>query len=164
MKSVWSSEVSDKICHAISDFCSVISGATLLFQGKKHFIFKKCFSDSHRLYDWLPRIVFLPSSSHPVCNECSLISDLRKLAKSEFDAHYAEGRKRSHMLYIRRKYLLYCYRRDLPIRYPQDYLHLSLDDMDQKKLHSPFTRVTTKETSNMLRLSNHLSQDPSYWY
>ena len=126
-------------------------------QREFYFIFKKCFSDSHRLYDWLPRIVFLPSSSHPVCNECSLISDLRKLAKSEFDAHYAEGRKRSHMLYIRRKYLLYCYRRDLPIRYPQDYLHLSLDDMDQKKLHSPFTRVTTKETSNMLRLSNHLT-------
>ena len=126
-------------------------------QREFYLIFQKCFSDSHRLYDWLPRIVFLPSSSHPVCNECSLISDLRKLAKSEFEAHYAEGRKRTHMLYIRRKYLLYCYRRDLPIRYPQDYLHLSLDDMDQKKLHSPFTRVTTKDTSNMLRLSNHLT-------
>ena len=29
--------------------------------------------------------------------------------------------------------------------------------MDQKKLHSPFTRVITKDTSNMLRLSNHLT-------
>ena len=122
-----------------------------------YLIFQKCFSQPHRMYDWLPRVVFLPSSSHPVCNECALISDLRKQAKSEAETIYAEGRKRNHMLFIRRKYLLYCYRRELPIRYPCDYLHISMDDMDQKKLHSPFTRVTTKETSNMLRLSNHLT-------
>ena len=122
-----------------------------------YLIFQKVFGQPKRLYDWLPRITFMPDSSHPVCNECALISDLRKLAKTESERHYAEGRKRNHLLYIRRKYLLYCYRRELALRYPSDYLHLSLDDMDQKKLHSPFTKVNTKETSNMLRLNNHLT-------
>ena len=122
-----------------------------------YLIFEQAFGRVNRLYDWLPRIVFQSPSTHPVCNECDLISHLRKKAKTEAEANYAETRKRMHMLYVRRKYLLFCYRCELPIRYPEGYLSCVIDDMDQAKLESPFPRTNTKETSGLLKLNNHLT-------
>ena len=138
-------------------YCEKVAKDNQVGSREFYLIFDQVFGRPKRLYDWLPRITFLSPSSHPVCNECCLISDLRKKAKSESEAQYAEGRKRSHMLYIRRKYLLYCYRCELPVRYPDDYLSLAIDDMDQQKIWSPFTRINTKDTSGLLRLNNHLT-------
>ena len=137
-------------------YCEKVAKENQIGCREFYLVFNKVFAQSKRLYDWLPRITFQSPSSHPVCNECCLINDLRRKSKTESEAHYAEGRKRNHMLYIRRKYLLYCYRSELTVRYPQDYLSLAIDDMDQKKIWSPFTRINTKDTSGILRLNNHL--------
>jgi hypothetical protein len=127
--------------------------------GEREFylIFNMYFGDSSRLIDSLPRIVFQPYHTHPVCNICCRINDLRKRVKHEADAKYAETRKRMHMLEIRRKYLKFTNRRELPLRYPEDYLHIGLDDMDQAKLQSPYFCQKTKELSNLLKLKNHLT-------
>ena len=138
-------------------YCEKVAQDNQVGSREFYLIFDKTFGRSKRLYDWLPRITFLSPSSHPVCNECCLISDLRKKATTESEAQYAEGRKRIHMLYIRRKYLLYCYRCELPVRYPDDYLSLAIDDMDQQKIWSPYTRTNTKDISGLLRLNNHLT-------
>ena len=97
--------------------------------GEREFysIFKTYFGDPHRLIQSLPRVVFQSFHTHPVCNLCSRINDLRKKVKSESDAKYVETRKRMHMLEIRRKYLRFTNRRDLPLRYPSDYLHIGID-------------------------------------
>ena len=127
--------------------------------GEREFysIFNEYFGDSNRLIEALPRIVFQSFHTHPVCSVCSRINDLRKSVKNESDAKYAETRKRMHMLSIRRKYLQFTYRRELPLRYPDDYLHIGLDDMDQAKLQSPYYCQKTKELSNLLKLKNHLT-------
>ena len=76
-------------------------------------------------------------------------------AKSESDRIYAEKRKRAHMLDIRKKCMQGCERKELSIRFPEDYLHLSFDDIDQSKIKSPYNLQNTKECSGMLRLNNH---------
>ena len=120
-------------------------------------IFKTYFGDTSRPISSLPRIVFQPYHTHPVCVLCSRISDLRKTAKSESEAKYAESRKRAHMMEIRQKYIKFSGRRELGIRYSSDYLHLGIDDMDQSKLQSPYFCQNTKDLSNLLKLSNHLT-------
>ena len=120
-------------------------------------IFKECFGDSNRLLSFLPRIIFLPMHTHPVCSECDRINTLRHTAKNESDKFYAESRKRRHMIEIRRKYLNFTYRRELAGRYPNDVLHIGIDDVDQAKIWSPYQRVNTKETTGLLRLNNHLT-------
>ena len=122
-----------------------------------YFIFNSFFGNSSRMLDSLPRIVFQPYHTHPVCNSCSRINDLRKRVNTEADAKYVETRKRMHMCEIRRKYLKFTIRRELPLRYPEDYLHIGLDDMDQAKLQSPYFCQKTKELSNLLKLKNHLT-------
>ena len=122
-----------------------------------YLIFNSFFGNSSRMLDSLPRIVFQPFHTHPVCNSCSRINDLRKRVNTEVDAKYAETRKRMHMCEIRRKYLKFTIRRELSIRYPDDYLHIGLDDMDQAKLQSPYFCQKTKELSNLLKLKNHLT-------
>ena len=127
--------------------------------GEREFymIFNSFFGNSSRMLDSLPRIVFQPYHTHPVCNSCSRINDLRKRVNTEADAKYAETRKRMHMCEIRRKYLKFTIRRELPLRYPADYIHIGLDDMDQAKLQSPYFCQKTKELSNLLKLKNHLT-------
>ena len=87
-------------------------------------IFKTKFGDASRVDNFLPRIIFLPSNTHPVCSECDRISTLRKSAQSESDTLLALSRKKQHLLQVRRQYLQFCYRRELAIRYPADYLHI----------------------------------------
>ena len=120
-------------------------------------IFKESFGDSSRLLSFLPRIVFLPMHTHPVCTECDRINTMRQKAKNESEKLYAESRKRRHMLEIRRKYLNFTYRRELAVRYPNDVLHIGIDDVDQAKIWSPYQRVNTKEATGLLRLNNHLT-------
>ena len=135
--------------------------ATLLHmqEGEREFykIFHSYFGGPQRLNDFLPRVVFLPKSTHPICNECATISDLRKKASSTEEENYAVSRKRFHLVEIRRKYLNFTYRRDLPLRLPDEYLHIGLDDMDQEKIKSPKLLRNTKESSGMLKLNNHLT-------
>ena len=120
-------------------------------------IFKTYFGDTNRQLSSLPRIVFQPFHTHPVCVTCSRLSDLRKTVKNESEAKYAEVRKKTHMLEIRQKYIKFATRRELAIRYSEDYLHLGIDDMDQSKLQSPYYCQNTKDLSNLLRLNNHLT-------
>ena len=120
-------------------------------------IFKSFFGDPSRQLSSLPRIVFQPFHTHPVCVVCSRIGDLRKTVKNESEAKYAEMRKKAHMLEIRKKYLQFATRRELAIRYSADYLHLGIDDMDQSKLQSPYFCQNTKDLSNLLKLNNHLT-------
>ena len=58
---------------------------------------------------------------------------------------------------IRDKYLKFCDRRESSIRYPSDYLHVGVDDMEQRKIESPYFPTVTKELSNLLKLNNHLT-------
>ena len=74
---------------------------------------------------------------------------------NKFTAIFSQPIHKCHT-YVRRKYLLFCYRCELPIRYPEGYLSCVIDDMDQAKLESPFPRTNTKETSGLLKLNNHL--------
>ena len=120
-------------------------------------IFKLFFGDNNREPSSLPRIVFQPFHTHPICVVCSRISDLRRTVKNESEAKYAENRKKTHMLEIRSKYLQFATRRELSIRYSSDVLHLGMDDMDQRKLQSPYFCQNTKELSNVLKLNNHLT-------
>ena len=138
-------------------YCEGVTDSERVAERTFYNIFQKCFSEPNRNLQFLPRVTFLAAHTHPVCNECAVISDLRKSAKSESDGVYAESRKRSHMLDIRRRFLKFTYRRELTVRYPASYLHINLDDMDQAKLLSPFTLRNTKQTSGMLRLNNHMT-------
>ena len=87
-------------------------------------MFKKSFGDAYREDDFLPRIVFLPANSHPVCSECDRLSSLRKASKSESEMIYAMNCKKQHLLKVRRMYLQFSYRRELAIRFPGEYLHI----------------------------------------
>ena len=111
--------------------------------------------DVHREPLGQPRIVFIPSHSHPICTECDRLSTMCKKAKTESERNYAEKRKRVHMLEIRQKYLQCCERKELAVRFPDTYLHLSFDDLDQSKIKSPYYLQNTKLTTGMLRLNNH---------
>ena len=90
-------------------------------------VFKTCFGDASRLDDFLPRIIFLPSNTHPMCNECYRITNLRKTVKTESEMIYALSCKKTHLLRVRRMYLQFCYRRELAIRFPSDYLHIGMN-------------------------------------
>lgn len=63
--------------------------------------------------------------------------------------------KKSHLLEIRKKFLKSCERKELAIRFPESYLYIMMDDIDQMKIKSPFVLKNTKECSGMLRLNNH---------
>ena len=120
-------------------------------------IFNKFFGSSRREDSEMPRIVFQSHHTHPICTTCAKINDLRKNVRNETDSKYYENLKRLHMCEVRRKYLKFTYRRELPIRYPNDYCHIGIDDMDQVKLQSPHIVRNTKELSNLLKLKNHLT-------
>ena len=90
-------------------------------------VFKTSFGDASRLDDFLPRIIFLPSNTHPMCNECYRITNLRKTVKTESEMIYALSCKKTHLLRVRRMYLQFCYRRELAIRFPSDYLHIGMN-------------------------------------
>ena len=87
-------------------------------------MFKKSFGDAYRMDEFLPRIVFLPANSHPVCCECDRLSSLRKASKSESEMMYAVNCKKQHLLKVRRQYLQFSYRRELAVRFPGEYLHI----------------------------------------
>ena len=118
-------------------------------------VFQTVFGDVYREQVGQPRITFSPRHSHPICTECDKISCLCKNAKTESDRNYAEKRKRSHMQEIRQKYLQCSDRKELSRRFPDDYLHLSFDDIDQSKIKSPYQLQITKECSGILKLNNH---------
>ena len=118
-------------------------------------IFQTVFGDVYREPLGQPRITFLPRHSHPICNECDKISYMCKNAKTESERNYSEKRKRAHMQEIRQKYLECCDRKELALRFPEDYLHLSFDDIDQSKIKSPYNLQNTKECSGLLKLNNH---------
>ena len=88
--------------------------------------FKKTFGDSSRSDDFLPRIIFMPYNTHPICSTCDHIGNLRKTAKNESELNYALNCKKQHLLKVRRQYLQFCYRRELAIRFPGDYLHIGM--------------------------------------
>ena len=77
------------------------------------------------------------------------------MAKNESDILYANERKRKHLLEMREKFLQFCDRREQAVRYPDDFLHLNLDDIEQSKMKTPYAVQKTKECSGMLRLDNH---------
>ena len=77
------------------------------------------------------------------------------MAKNESETIYASTRKKKHMQEIKQKYLQFCDRRELAVRFPEDYLHLSLDDIDQTKIKTPSAIQNTKNCSGMLKLDNH---------
>ena len=108
----------------------------------------------HRIPLDKQRITFLPKHTHPVCSECARIQDLCNGAKLESDRIYAEQRKKSHLLEIRKKFLKSCERKELAIRFPESYLYIMMDDIDQMKIKSPFVLKNTKECSGMLRVSS----------
>ena len=87
-------------------------------------LFKKHFGDPSRKDDYLPRIIFMSSNTHPVCSECDRLTRLRKSAKSESEVQYALSCKTCHVLKVRRQYLQFVYRRELAARFPGDYLHI----------------------------------------
>ena len=87
-------------------------------------IMKNYFCDVSRLDVGLPRITFMPANTHPQCSECYQINNLKKKAKNESDLMYALSRKKQHLLKVRRQYLQFCYRREMAIRFPADYLHI----------------------------------------
>ena len=118
-------------------------------------VFQTVFGDVYREQLGQPRITFLPRHSHPICVECDRLSTMCKNVKTESDRNYAEKRKRAHMLEIRQKYLLCCENKELSKRFPEDYLYLSFDDIDQSKIKSPYNLQNTKDISGMLRLNNH---------
>ena len=118
-------------------------------------VFNTIFGAVHRIPLDKQRITFLPKHTHPVCSECARIQDLCNGAKLESDRIYAEQRKKSHLLEIRKKFLKSCERKELAIRFPESYLYIMMDDIDQMKIKSPFVLKNTKECSGMLRLNNH---------
>ena len=123
-----------------------------------YYIFKQTFGDSNRLLACsLPRIVFMPRHTHPVCNDCDKINSLRQSAKTIPEKLHAESMKKRHMLDVRRKYLNFTYRRELSVRYPHDYLHIGIDDIGQDNVLSPHPRVNTKSLTGLLRLNNHVT-------
>ena len=119
--------------------------------------FKAFFGDNYRFSTTLPRIIFLPRHSHPVCTHCDRLSHLKANARNKNEVDYALSRKKKHMNEIRDKYLKFCDRRESSIRYPSDYLHVGVDDMEQRKIESPYFPTVTKELSNLLKLNNHLT-------
>lgn len=118
-------------------------------------VFETYFGNKYRRPLDLPRITFQPRHSHPICSECALLQSLCQRAKSESELLYAEKRKRAHMDEVRKKYLKVCERKELAIQFPEDYLFLTFDDLDQAKIKSPYTLKNTKECAGMLRLNNH---------
>ena len=138
-------------------YCERIGAQRRVSEREFYSIFKSYFGDPDRLLSSLPRIVFQAFHTHPVCAMCSRISDLRRTVKSEAEAKYAELRKKEHMIEIRKKYVQFATRRELSIRYSDEYLHIGIDDMDQRKLQSPYFCQNTKELSNILKLNNHLT-------
>ena len=87
-------------------------------------MFKTNFGDPSRRDDYLPRIIFMSSNTHPVCAECDRLSRLRKAAKSDSEVQYALSCKTCHVFQVRRQYLQFVYRRELAARFPGDYLHI----------------------------------------
>ena len=60
-----------------------------------YYIFKQTFGDSNRLLaSSLPRIVFMPRHTHPVCNDCDKINSLRQCAKTIPEKLHAESMKK----------------------------------------------------------------------
>ena len=127
--------------------------------GEREFyhVFNQYFGSTKRVDESLPVIIFQSYNTHPKCNVCAKISDLRKRAKNETEANYVDSRMREHMVEMRRKYLKFSSRIELAVRYPEDYLHLIIDDMDQAKIQSPYYCQNTKDLSNLLKLKNHLT-------
>ena len=118
-------------------------------------VFKIHFKDVSRLPVGLPRVTFMAKHSHPVCVECDQVNTLCKVAKNESDIIYANERKKKHMLEMKEKFLQFCDRREQAVRFPEDFLHLNLDDIDQTKMKTPYALQKTKDCSGMLRLDNH---------
>ena len=102
-----------------------------------------------------PRITFQSRHTHPVCTDCAKIQVICQGVKSATEQVYAESRKKSHMLEVKKKYLKVCERKELSIRFPDDFLYLTFDDIDQSKIKSPFQLKNTKECVGLLRLNNH---------
>ena len=125
-------------------------------------IFQTIFGNPFRIDLDKPRITFLSKHTHPVCTECAKIQVLCQVAKSSSDQAYAENRKKSHLLEIRKKYLKCCERKELSIRFPDDYLYLTFDDIDQSKIKSPFPLKYTKDIVGLLRLNNHCTGLKAY--
>ena len=157
----------DRMCLRLPSYLNIISLYTMYDEQTSedlkvkmrefYKIFKTNFHDIKRVNIFLPRVIFLSANTHPVCNECATISNMRKCVKNESDRIYAESRKRLHMVNVRRKYLGFRNRMELAVRYPGDYLHVNIDDIDQKKIESPYSRQNTKEFQGMLRLNNHVT-------
>ena len=118
-------------------------------------VFKTNFGDVSRVQLGLPRVTFMPRHSHPICAECDQVNTLRKVARNESEILYANQRKMKHMTEIRQKYVQFCERRELAVRFPEDYIHLGLDDIDQTKMKTPYALQNTKTSSGMLKLDNH---------
>ena len=108
-------------------FCYYKDNVALEIQVKErnfYDIMKHYFCDVSRLDVGLPRITFMPANTHPMCSECDQINTMKKTAKNESDLLYALSRKKQHLLKVRRQYLQFCYRREMAIRFPADYLHI----------------------------------------
>ena len=108
--------------------------------GEREFyrIFKTCFANPSRVYPFLPRVVFQPKNSHPKCNECRKLYDLKvKYQNQELDRTHIESLQKIHQMAVRRKYMNFTYRRELAVRQPKDYLHVRIDDMSQNKVNVP---------------------------
>ena len=118
-------------------------------------VFKTYFGDVARAPIGLPRVTFMPRHSHPVCSECDNINLLRKVATNESETIYANERKKKHMLEIQEKFVQFCDRKELSVRFPEDYLHINLDDIDQSKMKTPYAVQKTKDCVGMLKLDNH---------
>ena len=118
-------------------------------------IFKLYFKDVARPPLGLPRVKMMPRNTHPVCNECNQVNILKKTAKNESERIYAVERKRQHMLEIKQKYIQFCERKELSVQFPEDYIHINMDDIDQEKMRSPHNLQRTKDSSGMLKLENH---------
>ena len=118
-------------------------------------VFKIHFKDVSRLPVGLPRVTFMAKHSHPMCVECDQVNTLCKVAKNESDVIYANERKKKHMLEMKEKFLQFCDRREQAVRFPEDFLHLNLDDIDQSKMKTPYALQKTKDCSGMLKLDNH---------
>ena len=137
------------------NYCESVPEVLQLKERSFFQVFKTSFGDVARPSVGLPRVVFMPRTSHPVCSECDQINTLQKFAKSESETMYANQRKKSHVLNIREKYLQFCERRELAVRFPDDYLSLGMDDIDQSKIKTPYTAKKTKDCAGMLKLDNH---------
>ena len=97
--------------------------------GEREFyrILKDNFSSSRKNF-FLPRVVFQAANSHPKCNTCTKLNDLRiKHQHCEIDLKLLEGQKQTHLAEMRQKYLNFVYRQELAISQPSDYLNIGND-------------------------------------